>query len=167
MGEDITAYFICGGEEGPQFIQHIYFLANRESVEKLRAACDSHLKYYDDARVSRINDRWMERETQRMDEMSRTPRNRRKKMGFVYMMRCNRTSRIKIGFSVNPNYREKTLQSENPDVALIWKKEGTRDDEMEMHARFSAYRFRGEWFNLPESELTKIKESGEGEFLCP
>lgn len=77
---------------------------------------------------------------------------------FVYLLKNNRNGYIKIGHSKNPSFREKTLQSEEPDIEMIFQSPGTRDLEKECHYRFSAYRVRGEWFRLSEIEIEEAKE---------
>jgi predicted RNA-binding Zn-ribbon protein involved in translation (DUF1610 family) len=80
------------------------------------------------------------------------------KTAFVYLMKNTRNGFIKIGFSKNPKFREKTLQSEEPEIELLASIEGTIDLEKELHARFSAYRIRGEWFRLSEFEIEDAKQ---------
>lgn len=81
-----------------------------------------------------------------------------RKNGFVYLMRNNRNLFTKIGFSKNPSFRERTLQSEEPDIEIIFQCPGTIELEGECHYRFSAYRVRGEWFRLSEIDIEEAKE---------
>ena len=48
---------------------------------------------------------------------------RNKRPGWVYLMEVERNGYVKIGFSVEPQVRERTLQSEQPRISLIdaWK----------------------------------------------
>jgi len=80
------------------------------------------------------------------------------KTAFVYLMKNTRNGYVKIGFSKNPQFREKTLQSEEPEIELLISIEATIDLEKELHARFSAYRVRGEWFRLSEHEIEDAKQ---------
>lgn len=68
--------------------------------------------------------------------------------GFIYLMINRRNGYYKIGFSVRPSYREKTLQSEEPEVEMLCFFTGTTADERALHARFADKRVRGEWFAL-------------------
>lgn len=77
--------------------------------------------------------------------------------GFVYLMRNTRNGYVKIGWSIDPKFREKTLQSEEPEINLLWKWQGTRATEAALHARFAAKRVRGEWFGLSESDILLIQ----------
>jgi hypothetical protein len=77
---------------------------------------------------------------------------------FIYLMVNSRTSLIKIGFSRNPGYRERTLHSQEPEITLVACWEGTRKTESELHSYFKAKRIRGEWFRLTLADLFKIEE---------
>lgn len=82
----------------------------------------------------------------------------------VYIMRNNRNGYSKIGISNKPEYREKTLQSEEPDVILLASKELpsrklARAIEKALHETYSIRRVRGEWFDLNEKEMSDIMSS--------
>lgn len=79
-------------------------------------------------------------------------------MGFVYLMRNQRNKFTKIGWSKSPTLREKTLQSEEPEIELLWSAPGTLADEAALHLKYQNERVRGEWFNLATTEISKIKE---------
>lgn len=76
--------------------------------------------------------------------------------GFVYLMRDNRSGYHKIGFSVNPSFREATLQAQQPDITMVANGAGTLNDEKMLHAAFSEKRIRGEWFDLSGSEISEV-----------
>lgn len=83
--------------------------------------------------------------------------------GYVYLMRNERNGFTKIGFSIDPAYRERTLQSQEPEVRLLFCWPGTRGAEKALHARFADRRVRGEWFDLADAEIEAIGiESLEG-----
>jgi predicted GIY-YIG superfamily endonuclease len=77
---------------------------------------------------------------------------------FVYLMKNTRNGYTKIGISKNPKHREKTLQSEEPEIDLIWKKEipNAIGREIELHKKYSDKRIRGEWFDLTEQDIQNI-----------
>ena len=85
------------------------------------------------------------------------PPTRRSKAGFIYLCRDNRNDLVKIGFSTVPAFREKTLQSEVPEITMLFHFPGTMALEKELHRRYVAHRVRGEWFSLTEDEVAKIK----------
>ncbi|MFT3920436.1 GIY-YIG nuclease family protein [Cloacibacterium sp.] len=77
---------------------------------------------------------------------------------YVYLMINTETALIKIGYSKNPKVREKTLQSQEPQVYIIacWK--ATRKIETELHRKFRNKRIRGEYFNLSFSDLKELSD---------
>jgi hypothetical protein len=72
----------------------------------------------------------------------------------TYLMKNNHTKLYKIGYSKNPKHREKTLQSEEPNIKMvkIWNK----NIERKLHKLYSEYRVRGEWFNLTPVQVKYI-----------
>jgi len=81
------------------------------------------------------------------------------KPGFVYLVRNHRNQYTKIGWSAKPSIREKTLQSEEPELEMIFTTPGTRVDERIIQLRFSDKRVRGEWFNLDIQDISSIQKS--------
>lgn len=77
--------------------------------------------------------------------------------GYVYLMYDRRTKLIKIGYSRNPEYRERTLQSDNPMIDLLATFRGDRRAEKRLHNKFKSRRVRGEWFDLQQSHIEKIE----------
>lgn len=77
---------------------------------------------------------------------------------FVYLMVDTTNNYHKIGISNNPEYREKTLQSEKPTIEKICAKEYpsrkiAESIEKALHASFADKRIRGEWFALNDQEV--------------
>ncbi|MFD2646395.1 GIY-YIG nuclease family protein [Devosia albogilva] len=65
--------------------------------------------------------------------------------GYVYFLQVG--NRIKIGFSVNPFTRAAAHRTSLPAaIDLMLAVPGTVADERSYHARFAAYRQKGEWF---------------------
>lgn len=79
------------------------------------------------------------------------------KINYIYLMYNSRNDFIKIGRSINPKQREKTLQGEDPELGIIaiWKQE--KIHEKVLHTKFENKRKRGEWFDLDISDLINIK----------
>jgi Meiotically up-regulated gene 113 len=71
-----------------------------------------------------------------------------------YIMIDGQTNYVKIGFSRDPEKREKTLQSEKPTTKLlhVFKE----NHERHLHKIFADRRVRGEWFSLEEDEVSNI-----------
>ena len=80
------------------------------------------------------------------------------KQGFIYLARDEKTDFIKIGFSTKPEVRERTLQSEKPTITFLATFPGTLKEEKALHAEFSEYRIRGEWFCLALEDIESIQE---------
>lgn len=83
---------------------------------------------------------------------------------FVYMMRDLANGYYKIGISNNPEYRERTLQSEKPTIELIKAKEFpvraiAEAFEAALHKTYAAKRLRGEWFNLDVNDVDNLIKS--------
>lgn len=77
---------------------------------------------------------------------------------FVYLMRDERTSYTKIGFSKNVHYRERTLQADNPLISLIEYWPGDVAHERTLHKHFEPHRVRGEWFDLSAAQIERARE---------
>lgn len=78
-----------------------------------------------------------------------------KRVGFVYLMK-NERGFTKIGYTTkSPEFREKTLQSDNPNVELLFSISLSNAKRIEgfLHEEFSNYRIRGEWFDLSQDDI--------------
>ena len=77
-----------------------------------------------------------------------------KKETKTYLMKNSRNGLYKIGKSITPLHREKTLQSEEPEIMMVkvW------DDNIEdtLHKKYEKHRVRGEWFNLTKTQVKYI-----------
>jgi len=89
---------------------------------------------------------------------SQTPEKLRSKFTKVYVMIDKNTGYYKIGRSVDPKRRERTLQSEKPTIEMLFNHDARVKDEKELHNMFSDKRVRGEWFDLNGSDLNKIRK---------
>jgi hypothetical protein len=72
----------------------------------------------------------------------------------TYIIKDLTNNIYKIGKSVNPKLREKTLQSEKPSISII--KVFDKNIENELHLKYEKQRIRGEWFNLNEIQIKYI-----------
>ena len=74
--------------------------------------------------------------------------------GYIYLLRCERTHLVKIGFSKDPRrrVRELTRQSTLLPYEHLFRLfdafKGTLREEQRLHGVFSHLRRRGEWFDL-------------------
>lgn len=71
----------------------------------------------------------------------------------LYLMKDDHLGCYKIGISVNPKHREKTLSAQKPSIKLVgeWKSLGIF--EKSWHRHFNVQRIRGEWFNLTKTQV--------------
>jgi hypothetical protein len=76
--------------------------------------------------------------------------------GRVYLIRNEINGFTKIGFSAQPDLREKTLQSEEPTLVLLGSIAGSRKTERSIHKAYGDQRIRGEWFRLTDSDVREI-----------
>lgn len=69
---------------------------------------------------------------------------------FVYVIWVQRTSKIKMGISKNPESRLRDLQTASADkLMLLGKWPGSRNMERALHRELSQCRRSGEWFEVP------------------
>lgn len=83
---------------------------------------------------------------------------------FVYLMHDISNGYYKIGISNNPEYRERTLQSEKPTIEMIISKKYpirkiAESIEKALHDTYSKQRLRGEWFDLETKDVEHVKET--------
>ena len=76
---------------------------------------------------------------------------------YVYQIFNKQNKFIKIGKSIQPLHRERTLQAQAPDIVMIamWKAPGV--EETNLHREYKDKRERGEWYALNFSDLREIK----------
>jgi len=89
-------------------------------------------------------------------------KNGEKSNGRVYFIRAGEY--VKIGFSNDAKHRIETLQTGQPyELECLCLIKGNRSTESKLHARFSKYHVRGEWFSQTEElmrYIEKIKDTG-------
>lgn len=72
----------------------------------------------------------------------------------TYLMKDENTGFTKIGKSIHPSKRERTLQSEKPTISLF--KVCDKLVERELHNYYSNKNIRGEWYNLSNEDIEYI-----------
>ena len=80
---------------------------------------------------------------------------------FVYLMTDTTNGYFKIGISNDPEYRERTLQSEKPTIEKLCAKEYPNRTiasaiESALHKAYESKRLRGEWFALDADDVNAI-----------
>lgn len=76
---------------------------------------------------------------------------------YVYIMFNKHNKYHKIGRSIKPEYRERTLQGQEPDIELVEKWIASAEVERTLHRKYKEKRMRGEWFDLTENDVEEIK----------
>ena len=69
-------------------------------------------------------------------------------------MTDSETGATKIGRSINPPKRERTLQAEKKEISLLMVCD--KDVEKQLHKQFETKHIRGEWYNLSENDINDI-----------
>jgi Meiotically up-regulated gene 113 len=77
---------------------------------------------------------------------------------FIYLMEDLRNKTFKIGRSKTPGQRERTLQSEVPQIVIRLSIPAEESNERQLHNRFQNKRLRGEWFALTNEDLVWMVE---------
>ena len=74
----------------------------------------------------------------------------------TYLMTDSDTGATKIGRSINPPKRERTLQSEKKEISLLMVCD--KDVEKKLHNKYSHKHIRGEWYNLSDKDIKEIAQ---------
>jgi hypothetical protein len=81
--------------------------------------------------------------------------------GYCYLMKDdNYPNLVKIGISITPIMREKTLAHQIPTISLykVVKTENMREIENALHKQYENKRIRGEWYKLTDEDVNNIIE---------
>jgi hypothetical protein len=79
-----------------------------------------------------------------------------KMITYTYLMVNHDNGFYKIGKSIKPKFRERTLQSNEPNVELLGYCDSNIIAEKSLHEKFKDKRIRGEWFNLNKDDIEYI-----------
>lgn len=138
---------------------------SREEVFEIQNACMKYLEFFQSNDEIDQANHWVNasRSNSRRNLLQRA-----KRPCFVYLMKNGRNNLIKIGMTRSkPQFREKTLCSEEPEILTLFYFKGTDEDELLLHAEFSKHRIRGEWFNLNDDQVNLIKTRFGGRIIYP
>lgn len=139
-------------------------VASVEDALRLKEICEQFIAEMTDSKIDSLNKlidsgalEPAEKELVRHSERQLNP-GEGMRSTFVYLMLNKRNGYYKIGRSLRPEYREKTLQSEEPEIEMIryWKALERHEDIL--HGWFRKKRIRGEWFALEEKDIQKIEK---------
>jgi len=79
--------------------------------------------------------------------------------GFVYLIEAVGVQRYKIGYSKEVYKRASNIQTSTPfEISVLYRYFSVDAPQLEklLHEYYDAYRIRGEWFELPLSEVSKF-----------
>lgn len=74
----------------------------------------------------------------------------------IYLAIDLNSTLTKIGFSDNPQYREKQLKTGNPDLRVFFICLGGKELEKTLHNRYAEFQYDLEWFSLPKNIIDEI-----------
>lgn len=157
-GEYLTESHKCVSVDGKTYISGgAEYLISIKHAKKMILACQEYLEHITPEEIELYNKKLQEYRIKDMDyRVSERLKQKKKKLAFVYLMHNKRNGFYKIGRSKNPNYRECTLQSEEPEVELLFHMESTSSVEALLHKKFESKRIRGEWFSLSQNDVDEI-----------
>lgn len=87
----------------------------------------------------------------------KTPNKVQTATNFVYIMHNKLNGYYKIGRSIKPEYRERTLQAQEPDVVLLETWQVGAHIETILKRKYKHKRKRGEWFILTIEDIEEIR----------
>jgi hypothetical protein len=74
----------------------------------------------------------------------------------TYIMKDEETGYVKIGRSIDPKNREKTLMAIKPSINLLYTT--NKNIERKLHTEYKENRIRGEWFKLEDLHIADMIE---------
>jgi hypothetical protein len=151
-------YMVMISKDGFAYTGKVRFLLNISELNEIINACNKTLKMYE-AKNETEESIEKENDIAEEDEYISIIKENRKfntKKTAIYLMYDEHTKYYKIARSLNPNKRERTLQSEKPSIVLKYSFSGVINDERDLHDKFKDKRIMGEWFNLDELDIDYI-----------
>lgn len=148
-------YLFMIDKDGIAFSGKVEYLFYKSQLIKIKEACEKTIELYDNNNINDDNI-YEENQKQLEKECRLLKYGRYERETFIYIMKDENTGYYKIGRSVNPKKRERTLQSEKPTITLIFSARGLVEEEITLHNRYKDTRIRGEWFSLQDYEVQDI-----------
>ena len=83
----------------------------------------------------------------------------------LYLVRSK--ERFKIGYTTNLVKRMNTYSTHNPDVKLLAFKEGSKEEEKELHNKYKKYLIKNsEWMDIPKEEILDFIREFDKNAIC-
>lgn len=133
------------------------YLMSIGEVKSIIEACTKYLDHITDDEIIDFNKRLRDERVKEDESFNSMSAKKTPRPTFIYLMVNKRNGLYKIGKSDNPSIREKTLQSEEPEIELIYSFPGTSETENRLHTMYNGKRVRGEWFKLDPTDVEFIK----------
>lgn len=155
-------YFVTINSDGNFIFQHSgeNKMPCIDEITKIRDAANLALEKYNQEDIDYINSESEKIYTEyikNINTFNKTKQKNNDNIGHVYLMGNRRNGYTKIGFTKNqPKFRERTLQSQEPEIYLIASYSGYLKHEEALHNLFSRFRIRGEWFDLNQYSIDSI-----------
>jgi hypothetical protein len=157
-------YLILIDDDGFAHSAEIQKLLTIKELKEIIEACNYAIQSYeyhciDDSIIKEENERLLQIELDNLGGVRRS-----KNITNIYIMQDQTNGYYKIGRSINPLKRERTLQSEKPTINLLYTIKSYQEEEVKLHNKYANYRIRGEWFNLNDEQIEEIKSYLESKY---
>lgn len=152
-----TSYYISHlGGKGTEIIDTGGFRPDRDALKAIIDFCINSLENYDETE-DHNNYHWHCHKN-KLNPATGLPYGdeplKPQQLGHIYIAKDSAAHRyLKIGFSLSPELRERTLQADKPTIKIIASFPGTLKNERAIHAILKDKRFRGEWFDASMQEV--------------
>ncbi len=103
-----------------------------------------------------VKEIWNQAAAEKLAREKKRAEPRTLELTFIYLLLDERTGYVKIGRAKDPSSRERTLQSENPCVSMIYRGSADTRIEKDLHQEYAEFRVRGEWFKLSRAQIDEI-----------
>lgn len=148
------------GQKKAQYCQNGGFLNSREEIKLIIEECKRFLKTYKESDIEQINNDIGKKILNCNHNHTVKKKERKKYPGYIYFLQDD-SKRIKIGKTQQIDKRVFDIGIKLPVTPILFhffKTPDTTTMEKYLHDKYKNFRLDGEWFNLPESELLKIKK---------
>jgi len=132
-------------------------------VQEILTAAKTYLNFWTQVEIDDYNAQLLMTRENEINNNSAKSRERikqrkseREDQRFLYLIINKRNGLYKIGISINPVKRERTLQAEEPEIEIINIYKGGYQVEKRIHKCFEGKRVRGEWFRLDNNDILII-----------
>jgi len=140
-------------EDKKKFINFVFYKLSRISLDEYNEFINVCIGEYYEKHIYPFSNKYkrVQQEKQRINRIKNKIRIQKTK---CYIIKDDSNNTYKIGASIEPLKREKTLQSQKPNLKLI--KIFENNIEKELHELYKHCRLRGEWFKLNNIQLEYI-----------